>query len=186
MGELMKKYILGIILVIAVIFVSGCITSSGDNSGVNGTEPPKTMAKNGVLIKYPGSWVVAQSDVNNSIMAVADPKFKDSVTGFSSVNVNIQKKELPSSLDTYFNQTYSKLFSNSSYTPVAIGNTSIGSYNALEAVYTQEGNGSVKQHRAIWIENNGEVFVILCTAPQEDFQNQIKNFDFILNNFRIT
>lgn len=182
----MKKYILGIVLIIAVIFVSGCITSSSDNSGANGTDTPKTLAKNGVLIKYPGSWVVANSGSNDSIMAVADPKSKDASNGFSSVNVNIEKKTLPSSLDTYFNQTYSKLFSNSSYSPIAIGNTSVGSYNALEAIYTQDDNGSVKQHRAIWIENNNEVFVILCTAPQDDFQNQLKNFEFILSNFKIT
>jgi len=186
MGELMKKYILGIIVVIAIIFVSAYITLSSDNSGVNGIESPKILAKNGVLIKYPGSWIVAKSDVNDSIMAVADPKFKDPVTGLSNVNVNIERKELPSSLDTYFNQTYSKLFSNSNYTPIAIGNTSVGSYNALEAIYTQNVGGSLKQHRAIWIENNNEVFVILSTAPQEDFQSQLKNFDFILANFRIT
>ena len=173
-------------VIFAVISVSGCIgDSNNDNNSTNDTSP-LTMAKNGVLIKYPGNWVVATSGSNDSILAVADPNFKDSDSGFSNVNVNIERRNLSSSLATYFNQTYTKLFSNSDYSQMAQGNTSIGSYNALEAVYTQDSNGTVKQHRALWIEHNNEVYVILCTAPQEEFQNQVKNFDLIISSFRIT
>lgn len=181
----MKKYLLGILLIMAVIFVSGCITDS-DNSGTNETDIPKTIAKNGILVKYPGSWVVADSGANNSIVAIADPDSKDSDSGFSNVNVNIERQDLPSSLTSYFNQTYSKLFSNSEYTPIAQGNVSIGEYSALECVYTQNDEGIVKQHRALWIENNNQVYVILCTAPQGDFDSQSKNFDYIISNFKIT
>jgi len=180
----MKKYLLGVIVILAVIFVSGCINDSNDNA-TNNTDP-LTIAKNGVLIKYPGTWVVATSGSNDSILAVADPNSKDSVTGYSNINVNIERRNIPISLKSYFNQTYTKLFSNSDYTPIAQGEVIIGSYSALESVYTQDSNGTVKMHRAIWIENNNEVYVILCTAPKDKFQNQVKNFDFILSNFKIT
>lgn len=179
----MKKYLLGVLLIMAVIFVSGCITDS-DNSGTNETDIPKTIAKNGILIKYPGSWVVANSSANNSILVIADPNSKDPGSGFS--NVNIERQDLPSSLTSYFNQTYSKLFSNSEYVPIAQGNVSIGNYSALECIYTQNDEGLVKQHRTLWIENNNQVYVILCTAPQGNFNRQSKNFDYILSNFEIT
>jgi photosystem II reaction center protein PsbP len=182
----MKKYILGIIIILAVIFVSGCITDSNNGNNTNGTVNPTTLAKNGISIEYPGNWVVANSGANDSILAVADPKFEDSNTGLSSVNVNIERQNLSSSLISFFNQTYSKLFSNSSYTLLAQGNASVGQYKALECIYTQDANGSIKQHRALWIENNNEVYVILCTAPQDEFQNQANNFDFILSTFKIT
>lgn len=182
----MKKYILGILIILAVIFVSGCITDSNNNNSTGNDTPPQTLAKNGIIIKYPGTWVVANSASNDSIVAVADPSSKDPATGYSNVNVNIEKRSLPSSLDSYFNQTYTKLFSNSNFTPIAQGSVSIGSYNALEALYTENSNGTVKQHRALWIENNNELYVILFTAPQNEYQSQVKNFNFILSNFRIT
>ena len=180
----MKKYLLCVIVILAVIFVSGCITDS-NNSDKNDTAP-LTIAKNGVLIKYPGNWVVATSGSQDSIIAVADPKSKDSITGYSNVNVNIERRNTSSSLNAYFNQTYTKLFSNSDYTSIAQGEVIIGPYKALESLYIQNSNGTIKKHRALWIENKNEIYVILCTAPQDDFPNQVKNFDFIISNFRIT
>lgn len=182
----MKKYVLGILIILAVIFVSGCITDSSNTNSTDNDTAPQTLAKNGILIKYPGTWVVANSASNDSIVAVADPNSKDSDTGYSNVNVNIERRNLSSSLNDYFNQTYTQLFSNSSYTPLAQGNVSTGAYNALESLYTEDSNGTIKKHRALWIENNNEVYVILFTAPQNEYQNQVKNFDFILANFKIT
>jgi len=182
----MKKYILSILLIIAVIFISGCITNSDNTNANTNDTSPKTLAKEGILIKYPGTWVVASSQSNDSIVALADPKSKDPVTKLNNVNVNIERRNLSSSLDSYFNQTYKSLFSNSDFTPIAQGSTFVGQYTALECSYFQNSNGTVKQHRALWIEHNNQVYVILCTAPKDDFQNQVKNFDFILSNFRIT
>jgi len=185
-GELMKKYMLIIIVILAVIFVSGCIDDSNNTNTAKNDTSPLSLAKNGVLIKYPGNWVVANSNSNDSIVAIADPNFKDPSTGYTNVNVNIERRTLPTSLNTYFNQTYTKLFSDSDITPIAQGSVAFGPHTALESLYTENSNGTIKQHRALWIENNNEVYVILCTAPQDEFQNQIKNFDFILSNFKIT
>ena len=185
----MKKYLLGIIIILAVMFVSGCITDSNSDNGSNVTgndTPPQSLAKNGISIKYPGSWVVATSGSNDSIAAVADPNSKDPITGYSNVNVNIERRPASSSLNAYFNQTYSRLFSDPDFNPISQGEISLGQFNALESSYTENSNGTIKQHRALWIENNGEFYVILFTAPQDDFQNQTKNFDFILSSFKIT
>jgi hypothetical protein len=176
----MKKYTLGIIIIVGVIFLSGCITDS------NNEEEPKTLAQNGVLLKYPPDWVTATSQDNDTIVSIANPKFVDSNTELGQVSVIIQKKSLSSSLDTFFNQTYAKLFSNSSYKQISEGSMNIGDYEALVSDYTVEDNNIIKQHRAIWIESNGYVYVILCTAPQSEFQNQLKYFEYILNNFKIT
>lgn len=178
----MKKYILGIIVIIAVIFVSGCITDSDENTDdFNGT---KTLSQNGISITYPGNWVVAEAHSENSIIAVADPNSKDT-NDLGSINVNIERKNLSTPLNSFFTQTYKKLFSNSDYQLISQGNTSIGEFTALECLYLTNDNGNIKKHRAIWIENNKEVYVILCTAPQNEFSNQEKIFDFIVSSFRI-
>jgi len=182
----MKKSILGIIVIIfSVVLVSGCIS---DNSNA---DQPQALAKNGISIKYPETWVFADSKNNETIAAVADPNSVDSSTGFGKVSVVIQKKTLNSSLrnsssiETLFDQNYKNLFSNNTYNLIAEGNVTVGDYNALECVYTVDENGTVKQHRAIWIGNGNDVYVILCTAPENEFDSQSKNFNFIINSFKI-
>jgi hypothetical protein len=184
----MKKYILGLMIIILVILASGCISDS-DNNNKN---QPQTLAENGILIKYPGTWVAADSKNNETIAAVADPGSVDSSTSFGKVSVVIQKKTLnsslkdSSSLEILFEQNYNNLFSNSTYKLIAEGNITFGEYiNASECIYTIDENGTVKKHRAIWIENGNDVYVILCTAPESEFDSQSKNFDFIINSFKI-
>lgn len=185
----MKKYILGIIIIISVIFVSGCISNSEDNN----TDQPQTLNKGGISINYPATWVVASSKNNETIAAVADPNSVDSATGLGKISVSIQKKTLnsssknSSSVDALFNQTYQDLFSNSTYNLIAEGNATVGQYtNASESVYTIDQNGTVKQQRAIWIKQGNDVYIILCTAPENEFAAQSKNFEFIINSFKIT
>ena len=184
----MKKYILGIIVIISVVLVSGCISNSNNDNA----DQPQTLAENGISIKFPGTWVSANSKNNETIAAIADPNSIDSSTGLGKISVVIQKRTLNSSLknsssiEALFNQTYKVLFSNNTYNLIAEGNVTVGEYNALECVYTIDKNGTVKQHRAIWIENNNNVYVILCTAPENEFSSQSKNFDFIINSFKIT
>ena len=184
----MKKYILGIVIIISVVLVSGCISDSNNNN----TDQPQTLAQKGISIKFPGTWVSADSKNNETIVAVADPNSIDSTTGFGKISVVIQKKTLPSSandsssLETLFNQNYKDLFSNDTYKIIAEGTIAIGKYdNAFECVYTMNENGTVKKHRAIWIGNEKDVYIILCTAPENEFDSQSKNFDFIINNFKI-
>lgn len=179
----MKKYILGIIIVISVIFASGCISNSDE------VEEPQTLTQGRVTIKYPTTWVVADSKNNETIAAVADPNSINSNSGLGEVSVSIQKRTLNgTSLNKLYNETYSSLFSNSDYNLTSEGSLTIGGYNASECVYTinPNGTGVVKQQKAVWIENDNDVYVILCTAPQNDFQNQLKNFDFILNSFKLS
>ncbi|MDR0900268.1 MAG: hypothetical protein LBM26_01270 [Methanobrevibacter sp.] len=177
---LLGKYLLGIAIIMAVIFVSGCVSNSEN------IDDPQTLAQNGVLIKYPGNWVVANSLSNDSIISVADPNSTVPGSDFAQINVNIEKRQLSSSLNTMYNKTYTQLFSNSDYTLLAEGNTSKGDMNALECMYSVNENGTIKQHKAIWIEKGNYVYVLLFTAPQSEFESQNKNFEFILNSFKIT
>jgi len=182
----MKKYILGIIIIISVVLISGCISNSNNNS----ENQTQTLVQNGISIKYPGTWVIANNKNNETIAAVADPKFIDSETGLGKISVIIQKKALNqasdnASLEGLFNQTYKKIFSNSSYTLTAQGYISIGNYDGFECYYTVDQNGTVKKQRAVWIAEGDQLYIILCTAPEKEFDSQLKIFDFIITSFKI-
>ncbi|MGL4669289.1 MAG: PsbP-related protein [Methanobacteriaceae archaeon] len=173
----MKKYVLGLLLIIAVVFVSGCIGSSNDTAG--------TVEQGGVSLNIPANWSKASSQSSDVLIAVADNK-SVGANGIADISVIVQKKEANGSLKDIYNNTYATFLKNSSYKMVSEGNASLGEHPAMEAIYTVDSANGTIQHRAIWIAVNGNIYVILCTAPQSKFEAESNNFDFIVNSFKLT
>jgi hypothetical protein len=159
--------------------VSGCINLEE----VEGE--PKDISKNGIKMKIPSEWIEVRSDANDSLLAVANPNYGDSLSHINQVSVVVQKEKLSSSLNSMFRSNYDTIFSDSSYNEISEGNTSIGSLNGLECIYTFDDGLQIKQQRAFWVEKANNVYVILCTAPVNEFDNQQKYFDFILQNTKL-
>ena len=67
---------------------------------------------NGVALTVPSTWVSAESKSNMTLLAVADPNSKDS-SGFSNVNINVEKKETINTLKNEFESNYKSLSRNS-------------------------------------------------------------------------
>ncbi len=178
-----KEYIIGFLAILLVIAVSGCIGS--DNTDNANSTKVQEISGNGVSIICPSTWVKATASDNASVLAVADPQLKDS-NGQCLINVNVEKREISTSLDDEFSSVYDMLGSNSDYTILSEGNVTLGSYHGLEAIYSSDINGTLKTHKAVWIENNGEAYVILCSAPQDKFDSQSQIFDFIISNFKFS
>lgn len=179
----MKKYLIGILIILAVIFVSGCII--GDNSNNENTIQTQTISKNGVMVRYPADWVISQSTANGSLVAISNSEYIDS-SKVGQVNVNIQKQKLSGSFDTFLNKTYTAMAKDSSYNLTSSGNISVNGENGVEYMYTSDLNGTLKEHKAVWIEHGDEVYVILCSAPVNEFDSNLKVFNFIIENFQIT
>jgi len=180
-GEYMRKYFLAILVIFAVIFVSGCI---GEETTSEYSTDVKMTSKGGVVIKYPSDWVVSQSTSNSSIISIADSKSIDS-SKIGQVNVNVEKKKLDMPLDTFVNQTNNALNKDPSFDLISSGKVLIGENEAIEVIYTSNSNGSTKMHKVIWIEHKGNVVSILCTAPQEQFDSYANIFNFIINNIEL-
>ncbi|MCK9151472.1 PsbP-related protein [Methanobacterium alcaliphilum] len=177
----MKKYFLVVLIISLVIFASGCTSSSDEK-----TNQTKTIAQNNVSFSYPGTWVVANSRANDTIVAVADPGSVNAQTGFAETVVSIQKREVNGTFDKMFQQNYASLFDNSSYQRVSESNLTVGSFEAMDNVYTMYDNGVQKTQRAIWIESGDYVYVILCSALSNQFEDEKQNFDLIIDSFKIT
>lgn len=172
----MRKHWL-ILFIVMVVAVSGC--TSPDSNSENQT---KRFSGNNISFEYPSSWVTANSLANETVAAVGDPASVDS-SGLAQVSVVIQSRELEGNLYDMYRDNYDTLFTNSSYRRVSETNTTIGGYQAIENVYLVL-DGVQKKQRAIWIQNNRRVYVILCTAPADRFDAERKNFDLIVNSLR--
>jgi len=162
----------------AMVAVAGCTSQS------NGENKNKIFTGDNITFEYPQSWVVAKSQANDTIVAVADPKSVNPQTGYAQTLVVIQKKSLEGSLDYMYSQNYATLFNNSSYQRVSEGNITIGSMQALENTYIVTEGDVKKKQMAIWIQRGEEVYVILCSALASDFDKEKPNFDIIINSFK--
>ncbi len=176
----MKKYFLALLVISIITFTSGC-TSSDDN-----TNTTKTLDQNNISFTYPATWVLGESEVNGTIAAVADPNSVNSQTGFAETVVTVEVKNLSGTMDAMYAQNYATLFNNSSYQRISEGNLTIGDIQALENVYTVDYNGVKKQQRAVWIEKDDQVYVILCSSLADQFEKEKNNFDMIVNSFKFT
>lgn len=149
----------------------------------NGTDI-QTISKGGVVIKFPSTWCIAKSTSNTSVVSIAEI---DSINlnKVAAVTINIERKPIEGSFDKFINSTYASIENDESFNLSSSGAVAIGDMEGKEYTYTSSINGTVKEHRAIWIDHDDEAYVILYSAPIDQFNSNIKVFDFVIHNLQI-
>lgn len=167
-----------ILLLCSVVLVSGCVT---DNKKTNETN---TYSQNNIYFTYPGGWDIANTTSQNAVVAVGDPNTVKS--GSPTTLVLIQKPDVAkgSDLNNVYNTNYANFFNKTGLVRISEGNLTINNVTALENIYKTNTTGDVKQYRAVWLNENGTIYVILCIANQPDFEGQQTNFNLIINSFK--
>ena len=164
----MKKYIIGILVVLLVIFCSGCIDLGGNNGDDNMTEV-QSISKGGVSIQYPGDWVVSQSSSNYSVLALSQSDSID-VSKVGQVTVNIEKRPIEGDFNNFVNSTYDAIEEQEDFSLISSGAVIVNDLEGLQYIYQSN--------------HNGEAYVILCSAPVSQYAQNQGAFDFIVENFK--
>lgn len=156
---------------------------SADNS--TSSQEVLTLSKGGLSISYPSNWGYSESTSNYSIMAISK---LDSigVDGISEININFEKKPIEGDFESFVNDTYNALATDKTFELVSSGGVSVGDRSGIEYIYTSNQSGIEKEHKAVWFEKNGQAYVILYSAPIEDFESNLYVSDYILSNINIT
>ena len=187
-GDKMKKYALLIIAILAlVVFASGC-TTGGNQTSTQPTVPTKTYSGNGISFSYPENWTqLSQISSSNAIVAFGDPKTVDSSTGNVNTLAVIQKVALPSgsTLKQVYDSTYAQFAQDSSFKTISDTTTTVDGNTAYVNTHTVDVSGVQKQEKAVWLEKNGNIYVILLGALPSVFDSQQANFDAIINTFKV-
>lgn len=176
----MNKYPFLIIAVLCiVVLASGCVSN-------NNTNKTKTYSQNGIYFIYNGTWQEANitSDVPNAVVAVGDPSNVNPNTHQPLTFVLIQKVN-GTDLQTAYNQNYATFFNNTTNQRVSEANITVNNNHAYENVYIATSGGVQREMRAVWMQQNGMIYVILCGTLPADFQNEQKNFDLVVNSFKV-
>jgi len=169
-----------------VVLASGCITGDNQTSG-NAGNKNKIFSGDEITFEYPSSWQTIASQARDSVVAVGDPNSTDG-NGKTSVNVVIQKIVKPqnSNFNDYYNATYAQFASqNLGFVPISDGTMLVNGMTAHENIYKINSDGQ-KQQRAVWILKNNLIYIILCSAPVNQYSSQQSNFDTIVNSFKIS
>lgn len=180
-NKIMKGSIIAIILIIFIISVSSGVTakSADDDSNI------QTLSKGGLSINYPSDWGYSESTSNYSIMSISKIDSVD-VLGVAQVNINFEKKPIEGEFYTFVNNTYKQMEHDSAFQLVSSGESVVADRTALEYVYTSTQNGVQKEHKAVWFEKGGQAYVLLYSAPLDQFDSNLYVFDFILSDIQIT
>lgn len=177
----MKKYILSLITLAFILSIS-------TSFAVENTTVKNATAEN-ITIKYPGSWDTATSKADSTILSVADPDSVNLNTGLAETVVTIQtivKGEYDTTA-TLYKSNNERLFNNSAYHFISEANTTLNDFEYVKEVnYTVDYNDIVKKRRTLWVGTPDIVYIITCSARQDKFDNEIENFNLVLNSFNVT
>ena len=168
-----------IILVLLVVMVSGCTIN-------NDTNATKTYSQNGISFVYNGTWDVANTTSPNAVVAVGDPKSIDNQNNPYTF-VLIQKPNSTENNDLFatYTKNYNTFFNNTTNQRISEANITINNNPAFENVYTTNSGGIQRQMRAVWVSQKGVIYVILCGALPSNFDKEQKNFDLVINSFKV-
>ena len=172
--------------IIAVILIAFLITSvSADTSNNNDQTTIQTLSKGGLVIHYPSDWGYSQANSNYSIMAISKLDAIDA-SGVGQVNVNIEKKPIEGEFYSFVNMSYKSMEHDSSFKLVSSGESMLAGRDALEYIYISNENGNEREHKAVWFEKGGQAYVLLYSAPVDQFEPNMYVFDYILSDIQIT
>lgn len=181
-SNILKRCILIISLIIIIMSVFACVNAAEDNSDLS----MLSLSKGGLNINYPSNWGYAESTSNYSIMAISKLDSIDG-SGIGQVSINFEKKPIEGEFYTYVNDSYKSMQKDSSFELISSGGVMVGTIDAVEYIYTSTDDGGIKkEHKAVWFEKGGQAYVILYSAPPEDFEENLYVFDYILSDIQIT
>ncbi len=160
---------------------------SSVNADTNADEETQvmTLSKGGLVINYPSDWGYSQATSNCSIMSISKLDSIDS-KGVGQVNINFEKKPIEGDFYTFVNSTYKSMQYDASFKLISSGESVIGDREALEYIYTSNDDGMDREHKAVWFEKGGQAYVMLYSAPVDQFEQNLYVADYILSDIQIT
>ena len=75
----------------------------------------------------------------------------------------------------------------SSFNLTSSGEVMVNNIHAYEYTYSSSQNDTtIKAHKAVWFEKGGQAYVMLYSAPIDDFEDNLYVFDYMLSDIQIT
>ena len=181
-SNLLKGSVIAVMLLLFLISAVSVVSADNDDGSDLSI---LTLSKGGITIQYPSNWGSSQSTSNYSVMAISKIDSIDSF-GIGQVNIQVEKNSYDGDFYTFVNESYDSMQKDPSFQLVSSGAVAIDGREALEYIYTSSDTGAEKEHKAIWFEKGGQAYVIMYSAPIDQFEDNLNVFDYILSGIQIT
>lgn len=168
--------------IIAIILIAFLIASVSADANDDEKTTIQTLSKGGLVVHYPSDWGFSQATSNYSIMAISKLDSIDPA-GVGQVNINIEKKPVEGEFYAFVNTSYKSMQHDSSFKLISSGESTIGGRPSLEYIYI---SNDTREHKAVWFEKGGQAYVLLYSAPVDQFDANLYVFDYILSDIQIT
>lgn len=198
----MKKLLVVVVLLLYVLSIVGCRAGNGkrendkDEKKVDKSSN-KHFSAAGISFDYPGSWKSISeifptykpghdNDLDaEQLGCVVDAASSTRFEKFTT-SVKIEKKEMPSgsNIKDVFDQTY-RNYANKSLVAMSEKTYTTGGSIAYEKVYKRPHGEPWYQIRDVWLEKNGTIYIISCSAFPQSFARAQEDFDEIISSFKI-
>ena len=169
--------------IIAIILIAFLIAAVSAEANADEKTTIQTLSKGGLVIHYPSDWGYSQATSNYSIMSISKLDSIDAA-GVGQININVEKKPIDGGdFYSFVNTSYKSMESDKSFQLVSSGESTIGDRQSLEYIYV---SNDTREHKAVWFEKGGQAYVLLYSAPMEQFESNLYVFDYILSDIQIT
>lgn len=157
-----KKSIVPIVLmIVALVAVSGCTSNTGNN-----TTSVKNDTVNGISFNYPSGWTI--SNTTSDMILIT----KDSDT---NTHVTIQTLLSTGGLSN------NNMIPTGNFTKVSNTTVTVNNITANEVIYK---DGQL-QYATIYFSKNGKSYIINFQTPINNFDQEKKNLDIVVNNLTV-
>ncbi|WP_407375206.1 PsbP-related protein [Methanobrevibacter sp.] len=180
-----NKLVMGSLIIFIVLLFMVCAVAVSAANNDSSDLTILTLSKGGITIEYPSNWGNSRSTSNYSVMAISKLDSIDAF-GIGQVNIQVEKNSLDKEFYTFLNDTYDSMQKDSSFQLISSGSVAIDNNEAFEYIYTSNDGTVQKEHKAVWFERGGQAYVIMYSAPIDQFENNLYVFDYILSNMKIT
>ncbi len=164
----MKKTKIIVVIILILVLIAAIWVYKGTT----------TYSANGVSFNYPSNWK-ANYSFNSGIKTaeVYDPSNKWPQTTY----VTVYKRNSNVNLRDYYNSVKIDKTS-SNYRLISEKNTTIDGTTAYVATYS---DSDVYKGVIAVLEKKGNIYLIKCNTPAENFDQEQDNFNTVINSFKV-
>ena len=182
----MKKYLILIALLSAVVLASGCVDSGNQTTNQTSDIATKTYTNDtaGYSFEYPASWQKVDFQSNNTTGVV----FRDGSSGTNVIVTSfpIDSEPTDEELTTFLTQLESQYGTGfEGYEKVSSNTVTIKGVKGVEMIYKLTEEGQELQQKQVWLFKSNMAYLITLTAQASDYASEAANFDLIVNSFKI-
>ena len=155
------------VLIIGALLIVGC----GGTKEQGASSATKHYAENGISFDYPNTWGPGNSNSPNAIAALVSP------TGAFLV---VSKETMPSGYTL-------KIFNDETVMSMNPAQMISGTFPTVAGVSACESvfKTNDAQVRTVIMEKDGNIYVIICSAPVAIFDNAQTSFNMVINSFKV-